>query len=237
MKKYLLFAAASFAFSTAAHAGSAHGSLNDTDGSDGHVTFSSNTPDMSGEDYGSPVIATFSISGTVPATCSIYGVDSNERLGSSGQGSSGLNGSINLGQIGITAGDELTASQLFNMAGPASANIHSNGAGCNAKNVVTVTKSANGLVNANPGVYDSDQFVANIPYAADVSFKGRLISQNTGPGTVQHVNAGTSSASATGAFGAWRSALDVDLTIPAVSGKGLVAGTYADTLTVTIALN
>ena len=231
MKKYLLLAAASVAFTTAAHAAPA--TLNDTDGSESHVTYSSTTPDMSGEDYGSPISANFSIKGSVLATCSIYGVDN----GSHNESGVGLNGSISLGQIGITAGDELTAKQLFLMAGQATANIHSNGAGCNAKNAVSVTKSKNGLVNASPGVYDSDQFVANIPYAADVSFTGRTIAQNTGPGTLQHVNAGLSDPGATGNFGAWRSALDVNLTIPAVSGHGLVAGTYADTLTVTIALN
>lgn len=228
MKKYLLFAAASLAFATAAHAGATGGPLPDADGSAAAVTWTGNTVDNQFEDAGPTIIAQFTVKGTVTATCSIYGVDDTNP---------GLNATMDLGTIGITAGDELTASQLFNMAGPASAAVHSNGAGCNAKNAVTVTKSANGLVNAAPGVYDSSQFQANIPYSADVSFTGRTIAQGTGVGSTQHVNVALGAASGTGNFGAWRSPLDMNLTIPAVTGKGLVAGTYQDTVTVTLALN
>ena len=228
MKKYILFAAVSFAFATSAQAGSTSGNLQDPDHSAAHLTWTGSTPDNQGEDYGPTIIAQVTVKGSVLATCSIYGVDSENP---------GLKDTMDLGTIGITAGDELTASQLFNMAGPASANVHTQGAGCNAKNSVTVTKSANGLVNASPGVYDSNQFQANIPYSADVSFTGRTIAQGTGAGTLQHVNAGLANASGTGNFGAWRSALDLNLTIPAVTGKGLVAGTYQDTVTVTLALN
>ena len=228
MKKYILFAAASFAFATSAQAGSTSGTLQDPDGSAATLSWSGSTVDDQGEDYGPTIIAQVTVKGTVNATCSIYGVDNTNP---------GLNDSMNLGTIGITAGDELTASQLFNMAGPASANVHTNGAGCNAKNAVTVTKSANGLVNANPGVYDSAQFQANIPYSADVSFTGRTIAQGTGVGSTQHVNVALGAATGTGNFGAWRSPLDLNLTIPAVTGHGLVAGVYQDTVTVTLALN
>lgn len=233
MKKYLLFAAASFALSTAAHAGSTGGTLKDGDNSASSLSWTGNTVNDQGEDYGPTIIAQFTVKGKVMATCSIYGVDNGDET----KNGVGLSGTLDLGTIGITAGDELTASQLFNMAGPASANVHTNGAGCNAKNSVTVTKSKDGLVNAAPGVYDNAQFQANIPYSADVSFTGRSISDGTGPGTLQHVNVASGAASNFGNFGAWRSPLNLDLTIPAVSGKGLVAGTYSDTVTVTLALN
>lgn len=226
MKKYLLFAAASFALSSAAHA--APVGMPDNDGSAAQMNYTATAAGNDGEDYGSPITAQFTVKGKVMATCSIYGVDSE---------GTGLKGTVDLGTIGITAGDELAAGDLFNMTGPASAHIHSDGAGCNAENKVSVTKSINGLVNAAPGVYDSDQFQANIPYSADLSFTGRLKSAGTGGGTLQHVNVNATSGTGSNFYGAWRSPLNLDLTIPKVTGHGLVAGTYSDTVTVTIALS
>lgn len=81
MKKYLLIGAASFAFVSAAHAGTTSGTLNDADGSSTVLTYTSSTSDDTGEDYGSPITARFTLKGKVNKTCAIQAVDSTQPSG------------------------------------------------------------------------------------------------------------------------------------------------------------
>ena len=228
MKKFLLLGAGALLASTAANAGTPSGSFNDLDLSADHVTWSATTPDDSNDDAATTVTAQFTMNGTVSKYCAIQGVD--------GANSNGLDSAvIDLGTIGINAGDDWSVSDLFTMTGPVQLNIHSAAAGCNYNNSVTLTKSsANGLLNTNPGSYDSNEFQANIPYGATASFVG--VQSGVGAGTPQSVTVNSASASNGGTFGAWRSPLDIDVTMPQVTGKGLVGGQYTGTLTITLAI-
>src|SRR3546814_16024525 len=78
--------------------------------------------------------------------------------------------------------DNENVNSAFEMVGPAEANIDSLTAGCNTNNVVEINKNdIRGLVNLNPGGYDTDEFQANIPYAVTASWTGvALNAQTTG---------------------------------------------------------
>lgn len=228
MKKLLLIGAGALLASTAANAANTSGSFNDWDASADHVTWSATTPDNSNDDANQTVTAQFTMNGTVDKTCAIQGVDGGYANGLSSS-------SMDLGTIGINAGDDSSVTDLFTMTGPVQLNIHSAAAGCNYNNSLTLTKSsANGLLNTSPGSYDSNQFQANIPYAATASFVG--VQSGVGAGSPQSVNIDSISSSNGGTFGAWRSPLDIDVTMPQVTGKGLVGGQYTGTLTVTLAI-
>lgn len=225
MTKFLMLGAGALLASTAANAGSGSGSFTDPDISANHVTYSYSTPDNGGEDAGSPIAAQFTIKGNVQKTCAISGVDGYV---------TGLSGTVDLGTIGINAGDDTALADLFTMTGPAHVNIHSAAAGCNYNNTLSVSKDdIRGLVNNNPGGYDSNQFQANIPYEATATFQGVPVNV-VGPGSTQTVDVATNANAASGSFGAWRSALDLDVNIPQVTGNGLVGGTYQGTVTLTL---
>lgn len=229
MKKFLLLGAASLMFSTVASAAS--GTLTDLDGSNPayFVTYSTSTTGNNFEDAAPTLVAAFTLHASVTKICAISGVDDH---------APGLNGSVDVGTIGISAGDDQAVGTLFNMTGPASVNLHAAAAGCNSKNSLTLAKNdIRGLVNTNPGSYDSDQFQANIPYSVDASFTGVGVAAGPVAGTLQHVTVSTTVDSGSGNFGAWRSPLDIAVAIPTVAGKGLVGGNYDGTLTLTLALN
>lgn len=228
MKKILLLGAGALLASTAANAGPTSGSLNDGDGSANVVSWNATTPDDSNDDAATTVTAQFTMHGTVNKYCAIMGVDG-------GQGNGLTNNSIDIGTIGINVGDDTSVGSLFTMSGSAHVNIDSAAAGCNYNNTVTLSKDdIRGLVNSNPGGYDSNQFQANIPYEVVASFSGVPIN-TVGAGSPQSVDVGTAANSASGQFGAWRSPLHLDVNIPQVSGNGLVAGTYQGTVTLTLA--
>src|SRR3546814_4285413 len=90
---------------------------------------------------------------------------------------------IDFGVIGVRTGDNENVNSAFEMVGPAEANIDSLTAGCNTNNVVEINKNdIRGLVNLNPGGYDTDEFQANIPYAVTASWTGvALNAPTTGP--------------------------------------------------------
>ena len=228
MKKLLLLGAASLLITTSANALPISGTLNDNDGSSHHVTYSGNSSDDQFEDAAPTLVAQFSLHGSVTKTCAISGVD---------DFGGGLQGNVDLGTIGITAGDDQALNTLFTMTGPTNVTLHSDAAGCNYRNNLKVAKdSALGLVNATPGSYDSNQFQANIPYAATAAFTGVADGAGAVAGTAQNVTVNSASLAADSNFGAWRSPLDISVTLPAVTSKGLVGGTYAGTLTVTLAI-
>ena len=233
MKKLLLAGAAALLFSTAAYAHGDHddgpdisGTLNDLDGSNTHVTYTGDVPDNDFDEAATSVDARFTLRGTVSKVCALGGVD----LEGGGLANDGL---INMGTIGIEAGDDTAVSSQFEMTGPIEIDINSPTGGCNYNNRVTVTKNhVDGLRNLNPGNYDSAQFRTNIPYSAAFKFIGVETGQGTGSAT--HVTASTSQVSATKTFGAWRSAWELDIDAPRVTDKGLVGGTYEGVVTVLV---
>ena len=229
MKKYLLIGAASFMFASAANAGTTSGTLQDPDGSSHQVSYTTSSGDNDFEDAGKSISAKFTLKGSVTKTCAIQGVDSDQPAG--------LNGTINVGTIGIRAGDELAVGDQFTMTGPIQIQIKSAAAGCNYNSTVSLTKDhAVGMVNSTPGSYDSNQFQANIPYAATASFTGVAPGAGAIAGTAQSVTVNSAGTSASGNFGAWRSPLQLDVTAPTVTGKGLVGGEYQGVVTLTISL-
>ena len=229
MKKYLLIGAASFVFASAANASPpAAGTLHDGDHSSHQVTYTTSSSEDDFEDAGNSITASFTLKGSVTKTCAIQGVDKE---------TPGLSGTINVGTIGIRAGDELAVGDQFTMTGPIQVTIKSAAAGCNYNSTVKVTKdSALGMVNATPGSYDSNQFQANIPYAATASFTGVAAGAGAVAGTAQSVTVNSAGTTASGNFGAWRSPLQLDVTAPTVTGKGLVGGEYQGVVTLTISL-
>jgi hypothetical protein len=167
---------------------------------------------------------TFTLQGKVSADCSFY------------NGSSSTH-TLDLGTIGVRTGDNENVTVAFNQAGTATAHVDTATAGCNTANTVTIAEAnaGAGLINRSPGAYDSAQFTAKIPYALNASWTGVNDSTTTGFAKTLSVPASSSGAnSSTG--GAWRSAFNMDVTVPPQS-LGLVAGDYSDTITVTLTVN
>lgn len=165
----------------------------------------------------------FNLTGSVTKDCSFY----------SGNNAAARN--IDFGVIGVRTGNNENVNDAFEMVGPAVANIESLTAGCNFNNTVTLTKTNGnaGMVNSAPGGYDSSQFQANIPYSVAADWTG--IPVNTiGAGIPQSLNVATTQSTNQVSQGAWRSDFDLTITAP-VAANALVAGTYSDTLTLTLA--
>ncbi|BCA63082.1 hypothetical protein HMP09_2316 [Sphingomonas sp. HMP9] len=169
------------------------------------------------------VANSFTLTGVVTKDCSFYGG------GQTGH-------TINLGVIGVRTGNNDNVSIAFNQRDAVTANVNSATAGCNTDNIVTIAKAngSDGLKNFTPGSYDSNQFTDRIPYAVNASWTG-VAAGSTAAGTTQNLavafNQGTNALTG----GAWRSAFNMDVNAPSQS-KGLVAGTYSDTITVTLAV-
>lgn len=163
----------------------------------------------------------FTLTGNVAKDCSFYAGNTNTQT-------------LSLGAIGVRNGDDETVANLFNQNGQFSYDIGTSTAGCNFNNTVTVTKNANGLTNASAGGYDSTQFQANIPYSIVVGLTATTNQSAGTPGTYIPMNLSLTDSTKSETLGAWRSAMHVTATIPAPS-KGLVAGTYSDTIVVTLA--
>lgn len=164
----------------------------------------------------------FALSGTVNRDCSFYaGNDSSARA-------------IDFGVIGVRTGNNENVNSAFEMVGQAEANIDTLTAGCNTNNVVEINKNdIRGLVNANPGGYDTDEFQANIPYQVTASWTG--VAQNAQTtGSSQSLVVPTNGNAGQKPQGAWRSRMDIDIVAPAVTNKGLVAGSYTGTTTLTL---
>lgn len=164
----------------------------------------------------------FTLSGSVNKDCSFY----------SGNNAGARN--IDFGVIGIRTGNNENVNNAFEMVGPAVANIDTLTAGCNFNNEVEITKSsASGLVNTTASGYDTVQFQNNIPYSVNASWTGVALSAVTA-GSAQNLNVSTTDLSGLKQQGAWRSRMDIDIVAPAVTSKGLVAGDYSGTTTLTL---
>jgi hypothetical protein len=164
----------------------------------------------------------FSLRGTVNRDCSFYaGNNSNAR-------------NIDFGVIGVRTGNNENVNSAFEMVGPAEANIDTLTAGCNTNNSVEISKDdIRGLVNANPGGYDTDEFQANIPYSVTASWTGVALNAQT-TGSSQSLVVPTNGNAGLKQQGAWRSRMDIDIVAPAVTNKGLVAGSYTGKTTLTL---
>lgn len=164
----------------------------------------------------------FTLSGSVNKDCSFY----------SGNNAGARN--IDFGVIGVRTGNNENVNSAFEMVGPAVADIDTLTAGCNFNNEVVITKNnALGMVNAAAGGYDTDEFQANIPYSVNASWTG--VALNTvAAGTAQSLNVSTTQLTNTRQQGAWRSNMAIDIVAPAITNKGLVAGTYSGTTTLTL---
>ena len=164
----------------------------------------------------------FSLSGTVNKDCSFY----------AGNTASATN--INFGVIGVRTGNNENVNDAFEMVGPAVANVETLTAGCNFNNEVKIAKNdAAGLVNQTASGYDTNQFQNNIPYTVSAAWTGVAFNAVT-TGTAQSLTVGANALDGTLTQGAWRSAMTIDFNAPAVTSKGLVAGNYTGTTTLTL---
>lgn len=164
----------------------------------------------------------FRLSGTVNKDCSFY------------SGNTASARSIDFGVIGVRTGNNENVNNAFEMVGPAVANIESLTAGCNFNNEVEISKDdIRGLVNATPGGFDTNQFQANIPYSVAAQWTGVALNAQAA-GTPQTLTVATTANAAQKQQGAWRSAMEIDIVAPVVNGKGLVAGQYKGTTTLTL---
>lgn len=164
----------------------------------------------------------FTLNGSVNKDCSFYA------------GNNAAARQINFGVIGVKTGDNENNDTAFEMVGDATADIDTVTAGCNTNNVVEVNKNdVRGLVNNNPGGYDTNEFQANIPYRVRARWTGVALNAQTA-GTQQTLNVSTTQNAGALQQGAWRSNMEIDITAPAITDKGLVAGDYTGTTTVTL---
>ncbi|MEL6216814.1 MAG: hypothetical protein AAFQ99_14200, partial [Pseudomonadota bacterium] len=168
------------------------------------------------------VTIVFQLSGTVNQDCSFYA------------GNTAAATNIDFGVIGVRTGDNENVNNAFEMVGPATAEIETLTAGCNFNNRVSITKdNVDGMVNLNPGGYDTNEFQANIPYSVTATWTG--VAQDTiAAGTVQTLDVATNVASNELFQGAWRSDMQIDIVAPAITSNGLVAGSYTGTTTLVL---
>lgn len=167
----------------------------------------------------------FTLTGTVNPDCSFYA------------GNNAAARNINFGTIGVRTGNGENVGDAFEMRAPAVVNINSGTAGCNTRNNVTISKlnGVDGMVNAAAASagFDTNQFTDNLPYTVNANWTGVNVGQ-VGAGTGRSLTVATNEGSDTRDGGAWRSSFNMLVTIP-TPNLGLVAGTYSDTLTVTLA--
>ncbi len=167
---------------------------------------------------------TFTLTGSVSKDCSFYGGGTNTHT-------------ISLNTIGIRTQSTDNVSQAFNQAADITANFNTATAGCNTNNTVSITTTHGGkLLNGTPGAFDNTQFTDNIPYGLNATWQGVNVGDGAHGASTQQIkwNAGDAVGTPTKTGGAWRSAFNMDIVAPAQS-KGLVSGTYEDTITVTLA--
>ena len=164
----------------------------------------------------------FTLTGSVNKDCSFY------------SGNTAAARNINFGVIGVRTGNNENVNDAFEMTGPAVANIESLTAGCNFNNEVEISKDdIRGLVNTAPGGFDTNQFQANIPYSVAAKWTGVALNSQAA-GTPQTLTVATTANAAQKQQGAWRSDMQIDIVAPAVTAKGLVAGSYQGVTTLTL---
>lgn len=165
----------------------------------------------------------FTLTGSVTKDCSFYA------------GNNAAARNIDFGQIGVRTGNNENVTDAFEMVAPANAAIQSLTAGCNFNNTVRLVKTngVNGMVNNAAGGYDSNQFQANLPYSVAAAWTGTTNQSGPQAGTPQSLAVAANAANNQISQGAWRSQFDLSVNVP-TPNLGLVAGTYSDTLTLTL---
>lgn len=163
--------------------------------------------------------ATFSLSGSVSEDCAYY--------------TGGTNTTVAFGEIGINTSDNNPNAAFEMVGGDRTLEINSNLAGCNTKNTVTFSKT-DLSTNATAG-YDPLQFTNVIPVHLAANFTAPDLGTTTGAGPKTVNLTQTGNQSAPGTYGAWKSPLNMVVTLKN-PGKGLLAGTYNGTVSLTIAV-
>jgi spore coat protein U-like protein len=187
-------------------------------------TASTTAPDNT--ELATPVVTNaFTLTGNVTKDCSFYA------------GNNASARTIDFGVIGVRTGNNENVGSAFEMAGDLNATINTLTAGCNFNNEVKIAKGnqwGDGMnLVGNPGGFDTTQFQTNIPYTVTAKWNG--VAENAiEQGGEQELEVGLAEASDTKTQGAWRSAMNIAINAPAISNRGLVAGTYTDTMTVTL---
>lgn len=185
--------------------------------------YTANADAPSDTETATPTVTTqFSLSGSVNRDCSFYA------------GNTAAARNIDFGVIGVRTGNNENVGSAFEMVGPAIADVETLTAGCNTNNVVEISKNdVRGLVNNNPGGYDTNEFQANIPYRVEASWTGVALNAQT-TGSAQTLTVPTTGNAGQLQQGAWRSDMDIRFVAPAITDRGLVAGNYVGTTTVVL---
>jgi hypothetical protein len=173
----------------------------------------------------SPTVTnTWTLTGNVTPDCSYYGGSSSSHT-------------LDFGQIGVNTQANTNINSAFNMVAPAVANVNTTVAGCNTNNTVKITKAngTQGLKNTAGVGYDSAEFQANIPYSVTANFRATVNTGSGQNGSSQSLIVSSGEGTDTWAGGAWRSSFNM-LIATTLPSKGLIAGTYSDTLTVELAV-
>ena len=161
---------------------------------------------------------TFTLTGDVNPDCSFF-------VGN-------VNTTIDFGTIGIEARDNVGPASAFDMTAPATAQIQTNVAGCNTRNLVRVTKgNPDGMSNPSTSGYDPAQFTNKLPYSVDVAFNGSA--PNSAAAQAGSFNVDASEQTDSQLHGAWKSVFTMNVNVPPPS-LSLLAGTYTDTVNVTL---
>jgi hypothetical protein len=175
---------------------------------------------MSASAMAATASVTFNVTGNVNESCLISFTNTNMPIGTI--------------PIDTTATDPVGS--YFHMTSNPSSTVVGQG-GCNANNTVTITKGNGtpGLHNPTTAIYDPTQFTANLDYNAEVGWTGPYGFYGSGqhPNVNQGLPAGSETATASITNGAFASSMDVTAYI-FTSPLALLAGTYSDTITVTL---
>lgn len=172
----------------------------------------------------SDLTATFSISGSVSASCIL------------GNGDAAL-ADVNFGTLGINGDAANGVDNAFEMVGARNGHTRTNAAGCNTKNRVTLTKGngAQGLLSTDTAAsgWDTNVFQANIPYSLAAQYTAGSPGDLGVTGSISKFTVDALSSTNSRENNAWRSDFSIRVDIPAAA-KALVAGNYTDTVTVQI---
>ncbi|MGH6979178.1 MAG: hypothetical protein ACRED4_07790, partial [Brevundimonas sp.] len=161
---------------------------------------------------------TFTLEGDVTPDCSFF-------VGN-------VNTTIDFGTIGIEARDNVGPASAFDMTAPATAQIQTNVAGCNTRNLVRVTKgNPDGMRNASTSGYDPAQFTNKLPYSVAVAFNGSA--PNSAAAQAGAFNVDASEQTDSQLHGAWKSVFTMNVNVPPPA-ESLLAGTYTDTVNVSL---
>ena len=161
---------------------------------------------------------TFTLEGDVTPDCSFF-------VGN-------VNTTIDFGTIGIEARDNVGPASAFDMTAPATAQIQTNVAGCNTRNLVRVTKgNPDGMRNASTSGYDPAQFTNKLPYSVAVAFNGSA--PNSAAAQAGAFNVDASEQTDSQLHGAWKSVFTLNVNVPPPA-ESLLAGTYTDTVNVSL---